>query len=278
VSWNQPSDPDLHVVPVLRGGANQRAQSLFDGFDLEYYAHRASTHAVSIVGGEPGDSITFGAPVTVSLFTVRVSTQVVSAPVVLSWTPRWVSTCATTSTSKLIKYGAGITVTGSIKAGSAAIRSKPATLIAKAANGRVTTLSRALTSSSGTLASYQKPTMNTTYTFAHTADFYAACSSSVTVVVASTLKAVLAATKIGRGRTTSLTVTVGPNEAGQYVTLQKLSGSRWVNVSTLKLGSTSKATWKVGSTRSGKITYQVKKAPDKYHGLGYSSRVVLTVI
>jgi len=277
VSWNQPADADLHVVPVLRDGANNPAPDMWDGVDLEYYSHAGSTHAASLVTGDAEYPAAIGQPVTVSLFTVRVSTQVVSSPVVITWTPRFPSTCIIAASSKNIRYGAGVNVVGTLKSGATALSGRPATLSAKAANGHVATLVNGSTGSSGTLSNLNKPAMNTTYSLVHLADFYAGCSASVTVVVQTALKATLASTRILHGRTTSLTVVVGPNEAGQQVTLQKLSAGKWVNVSTLKLGSTSKARWTVGSKKAGKFTYRVRKLADKYHPLSYSPSVVLTV-
>lgn len=275
VSWTPPADPDLTVVPVLRDGANQPAASFSDGKEL-FYSPDAPRATVTL--GEDNVTSVEGRPITVSLFTESMSSHVVSAPLVISWTPRYYLTCKVTRSVSTVRYGTGLTITGTLASGAAGPASnQPATLTAKAANGHVSTLLNGTTSSTGTVSVINKPPMNTTYTVAHAANFFMPCSASIAVAVQSAMTATLAATKILHGRTTTLTVTVGPNEAGQYVTLQKLSGTKWVNVSTVKLASTSKARWTVGSKTARKIAFRVRKLADRDHVLSYSQKVVLTV-
>ncbi|MBV9096691.1 MAG: hypothetical protein JO079_01415 [Frankiaceae bacterium] len=276
VSWHAPAVGE-QVIPVLRHGANAVAANPFDGFDLTYYTHSAIANTASVVFGEATDPIVQGEPFTVTLFPETVDGTVIGPPTVATYLLVPPTTCAIKPSVRTVPYGKSVAVTGTLTSLGSALAGEAATLSAQAVGKPSVVLKSTLTSSTGTVAASQVPVANTTYTFQHAVDNYAACAGSVVVTVAPTVTAVLAAATIHRGAHTTLTTTVGPNLSGQYVTLQHLVGTSWRTVSSLKLNRYSKAAWTVGSTTAGTFRYRVIKTADKYHAASISAVATLKV-
>jgi len=277
VSWNAPA-AGVTVLPVLRAGADNPAAGPDDGFAARYYPHNAMANTASVVFNWPTDEpMTAGHPFTITLFAQSADGNTLSVPTVATFLLVFPTTCTAAPSARTVLYGKSVTVTGALKTLGTAVSGKPATITAQAVGRSAVLLKSGTTTSAGTLAAAQAPAFNTTYTFRHAVDTYAACAGSVVVTVQPKITVVLAATTIHRGTHTTLTTIVGPNLYGQYVTLQHLVGTTWRTVSSLKLNRYSRAAWAVGSSTAGTFHYRVVKAADKYHAASVSPVATLKV-
>jgi hypothetical protein len=103
-------------------------------------------------------------------------------------------------------------------------------------------------------------------------------SSQVTVAVRPRVTARKSASRIRYGQTFTVTGTVGPNHAGQWVYLQRrLKSGRWATVVRATLGSASGYRLRVRPPIKGRLLYRVLKLGDADHVAGASASQTVTV-
>lgn len=261
LSWTNPTAPDLRtvVVRVARGttppsgptagaavanrlAATATATGLRSGTD-----HSFSVFAVDATGN-------VSARASVTLRGTR-STAVTSARTVTSGTP--------------------VTVSGRLVASStsAGLGGHPVDVLVRRRGAvswtRVTTVT---TSSTGYVAARHVPQWNADYAlrFAGRGAYLGAVSTAAPVDVATRVTATLSTTSVTAGRAATLTGTVGPNHAGQRVTLQRQVGGVWRDDRTTTLSSSSTYRFTLLTTTKGTHAYRVVKPADADHVRGFS--------
>lgn len=137
-----------------------------------------------------------------------------------------------------------------------------------------------LTDARGNTSFLVKPLHTELYLLRHPADQFTTTSSSAakTVKVAWRVTANLTRTSVAPKAADAVTATVAPNAKGTTVTLQRKSGTSWVNVATKTLSSTSTASFTFAAPgTAGKYDYRVVKPASTVYVTGVSSVLVLTV-
>lgn len=89
--------------------------------------------------------------------------------------------------------------------------------------------------------------------------------------------AALSASTVTRGQTVRVRGTVTPNHRNQTVYLQRLDGSSWRTIGTVRLSSSSGYPFSVRVTARGSWRYRVVKPADGDHVIGTSGMLSLRV-
>ena len=139
-------------------------------------------------------------------------------------------------------------------------------------------LTTVTSTSAGAVSYTHKPSWSISYRwqYAGSTALFGTTSAAVAVSVRTSVTAAVSATSMKLGKTVTISGTVGPKHTGK-VTLQRLSGTRWVAVTTASLTSSSNYSFKVKPTARGSYSYRVVKPADTDHAEGISTRRAVKV-
>ncbi len=144
---------------------------------------------------------------------------------------------------------------------------------------RVASIARAAATTYSSFSITVRPTATTRYRVAYLGDAVSAAATSpvLTVSVAPSITARASATRVAARRPLAISGVVRPVLAGQTVTVQRLVGSRWVNLGAARLTRTGTYKAVVRLPARGTALLRVIKAPDRDRLAGVSAPVRVTV-
>jgi type VII secretion-associated serine protease mycosin len=271
LSWTRPSVPDFDQV-VVRMAVGQNAPASPTAGTAVY----AGAGASATVTGLDAQVRTFGVwakdkgGVFSEVATVRVSgaavTGVAASPV--SYT-----------------FGASSTVSGVLTRTNTDGTTEPvvgaaAQLYYQKKGATTWVLAGTATSGdTGAVALVHKSSFGLTYRwqYAGSTSVVGTTSGTVVVNVLPAITSTMSPTSIKLGASAKLTGTVQPGHAGTKVTLQRLVGTSWSNVTTATLSSTSGYTFTIKPTAKGTSTYRVRFPGDTDHTAAAGPNRTLTV-
>jgi hypothetical protein len=181
----------------------------------------------------------------------------------------------------VVTYGAGVTVTGRLTAGGAAVAGRPVVLEARRAGTTTwTAVGTVPSSADGTVRKAFAPKWSATlrWRFAGDGAYTAATSPGAGVTVRAKVTASLSPTTVARGGTVRITGAVAPSHAGRQVAFQHwVTGTGWKTLGNVTLSSASAFTVLQRPTTAGTRTYRVRWPGDTDHAPNASPTLTLRV-
>jgi hypothetical protein len=178
------------------------------------------------------------------------------------------STAAASAAS--IMYTGSVTLKSQVKRldTGAVLAGVPVTLYAKAINAsKWTAVATATSSTTGAVSAVHKPSVTTYYMWAYngTTNLLGAGSPTITVTVHPALSSYLTPAAIKLGASTVFYGYLNPAHTGSTAYLQRMSGTKWVAVTTGKLSTSGRYSFTIKPTARGTYTYRVVWLADADH-------------
>ena len=183
-----------------------------------------------------------GGTVSASVRVVDSASHTVSPWTTLTFVWRLPHQCVQGPSSRLVVYGATVTAVATVKRGDTASPGLAGTWSAAPGGLAASRYVATATSSTGTTAKAFKILRTTSVTYtATTVGAVGGCASTTVYSVRGVLKAVPSVTSARRGTTVRVTGLLAPKIARQYVTLQRLVGTKWISLARTLTTSTGAA-------------------------------------
>ena len=188
---------------------------------------------------------------------------------------------ALSTSPSTLTYGATTTLRGKLTTSSgAALAGKPLQIyIRKRGATTWALLSSSLTTAAdGTYSGTHRPLTNVDYSVRFPGDDrYTAASRDGRTDVAPAVSTTLSRTSVPQGGTVTITGTVNPAHAGQYVYRQAYVDGTWQTWATATISSTGTYTFTINATAAQIYTYRVLKKADGDHAAAVSPTMTLRV-
>jgi sugar lactone lactonase YvrE len=241
-----PSAAGLGVSVRQRPGSANVARNFRDGIEIDPYSGHFRV--------APDPASPDGTPLTMTAWTYDSVHQVYSAP--SSWTlVNYVPlTCSLTPATKSVAFGTSVFAVGTVKyTNTTQMRpGTPGTWTVTRAGSAPTTEVAMKTGAAGETSYNVEVRRRTTLTYSVAAvPGIGGCQASVTYTVPTAVAASLSRKKVARKGAFTVRATLAPKVAGEPMSVQRLSGSRWITVKT----STTPAT--------GAVSFALKAAKKK---------------
>jgi len=186
------------------------------------------------------------------------------------------------SSAAVLVYTGSVTLSTTVTRldGAAKLSGQRVILYSKAKNATKWAIAAQLTSdANGAVTTVQKPTVSTYYMWGYNggAGLLGTRSSAALVEVRPAMSAYLTPAAIKLGAAAQFYGYLNPPHAGMTVYLQRMSGTKWVAVTTTKLTTNGKYTFSIKPTARGTYTYRVVWLADADHQGTQTPSKVLTV-
>lgn len=284
--WSVPTTIDTLVPwikPVASGGASQTGTTDAGGTALFQWDNGASwtTNAtftdIPLANYGPG-TVTCNVPVTKVGSTYRVQVQsggVAPACTIANlWTGPLTPSFTTQATAAVVNYGKYVTYKGTLRTGKGAVAGTRVYVQARTGAGRWVPFTSVVTSATGGWTTTFRPLINRTYRAVVPASTaLSSLGSPATLIKVAGLTSVkTSASVLRKGKTVTFTGAIAPNTGIRKAYLQRLVGTRWVNVKVAKL--TTRGAYKLTFTSKVKATraFRVVHPADALHAAGVSVR------
>jgi serine protease len=182
----------------------------------------------------------------------------------------------------IVDFGTTVTMTGKVTRidTGAPLAGVPFSLYGRNANGTVwREIARKTTDATGTVVLPYKPVYSTVFAWGYdgSADLLGSRTGNFTTQVRPTIAAYLTATTIKLGASTSFYGYVRPEHNGSPIYLQRLVGSTWTTITSVKLNATGNYAFGIKPTTKGTYNYRAVFQTDGDHATAVSATKTFTV-
>jgi hypothetical protein len=245
----------LGVSARQRPGAANVARNIRDGIELDPVSGQFPV--------KPDPASPNGSPLTITAWAYDSAHEVYSAP--SSWTlVNYVPlTCSLTPATKSVAYGTSVFAVATIRYTNTT-QGRPAAIgnwtVARA--GSASTSESAMKTSAAGETSYNLQVLRrTSLTFSMPAiTGFGGCAATVTYTVPTSVASSLSKKRVAPRKSFAVRATLAPKVAGEKLTVQRLSGSRWVTLKTLTTPSSGAVAFALkAAKKKGTYKYRVSK-------------------